>query len=632
MVHRRPDLNVLVIDKPASIPVHPCGKFLLNSVTHIVAKETGIRTLHVVHRLDRATSGLLMLATDSQVRLYLLESISLPFSRHHTHLSPYFPSICSHHDLCLFQAAERISSQLRARTLRKHYLARVRGRFPSTMEEARQSAAAAAQTGILGGGNGRSGTDQRFIERSELSGKDIDMEDEAEESTSASSIPANDSSSKNTVANSGTEESATDSEASSVGLIPPLLGSWGETWGVNEAVVMWDGVGARTLRNAAQNMLLADTDDVAISATSGNSEDSENGNSGEDVMSMPCEIVVDRPVAKTDLRYGLFGIGPAERHSNAKYNQSNYGPEGKAALTCFRRISYDPVTDTSLVHCMPRTGRTHQLRVHLMHLGHPIANDERYGGMRLPEWSVVKRECALAAGKSLDSENSVVDIPNDANEERRAVLWRQARDSTCVFCADVNAGLWSDRFHFLKPESADSENTPISEEMKKSETSEPGIEDGRLELSGSITSGAHGSSSQGLVGVKFSERCCNSGNASQHQDWVDGLPMRDGKIAMDVYPDKYVCCFRCFMRYIHLTIWVSDTYFSYYFVPFHVSSHHHDAFLYLFPNSVDIDPEREVIWLHALKYEAPDWTFSVPAPVWAEDRTLTVPNMYYPPV
>ena len=35
---------------------------------------------------------------------------------------------------------------------------------------------------------------------------------------------------------------------------------------------------------------------------------------------------------------------------------------------------------TALVACAPLTGRTHQIRAHLKHLGHPIANDLRYGG------------------------------------------------------------------------------------------------------------------------------------------------------------------------------------------------------------------------------------------------------------
>merc|ERR1712118_194599 len=34
----------------------------------------------------------------------------------------------------------------------------------------------------------------------------------------------------------------------------------------------------------------------------------------------------------------------------------------------------------SVVRCFPLTGRTHQIRVHLQHLGLPIANDSCYGG------------------------------------------------------------------------------------------------------------------------------------------------------------------------------------------------------------------------------------------------------------
>ncbi|KAG0688276.1 hypothetical protein C6P40_001189 [Pichia californica] len=50
--------------------------------------------------------------------------------------------------------------------------------------------------------------------------------------------------------------------------------------------------------------------------------------------------------------------------------------KGKEAKTVFRRISYDG--KNSIVLCKPFTGRTHQIRVHLQYLGHPILNDPIY--------------------------------------------------------------------------------------------------------------------------------------------------------------------------------------------------------------------------------------------------------------
>lgn len=56
------DGEVLVVDKPASIPVHPCGRYRHNTVIFILGKELGISELHTVHRLDRLTSGVLLFA------------------------------------------------------------------------------------------------------------------------------------------------------------------------------------------------------------------------------------------------------------------------------------------------------------------------------------------------------------------------------------------------------------------------------------------------------------------------------------------------------------------------------------------------------------------------------------------
>lgn len=52
---------------------------------------------------------------------------------------------------------------------------------------------------------------------------------------------------------------------------------------------------------------------------------------------------------------------------------------GKACQTIFKLLKYDEVENRSLVYCRPITGRTHQIRLHLQHLGFPIINDPIYG-------------------------------------------------------------------------------------------------------------------------------------------------------------------------------------------------------------------------------------------------------------
>jgi len=54
-------------------------------------------------------------------------------------------------------------------------------------------------------------------------------------------------------------------------------------------------------------------------------------------------------------------------------------PQGKYAKTLFKPLLYDATLDTTLVECTPITGRTHQIRIHLFHVKHPILGDPIYG-------------------------------------------------------------------------------------------------------------------------------------------------------------------------------------------------------------------------------------------------------------
>ncbi len=52
---------------------------------------------------------------------------------------------------------------------------------------------------------------------------------------------------------------------------------------------------------------------------------------------------------------------------------------GKSAKTHFVPLEYDANLDVTLVECFPYTGRTHQIRIHLFHVKHPIIGDPLYG-------------------------------------------------------------------------------------------------------------------------------------------------------------------------------------------------------------------------------------------------------------
>ena len=60
--------------------------------------------------------------------------------------------------------------------------------------------------------------------------------------------------------------------------------------------------------------------------------------------------------------------------------------KGKHAVTHYRvleRFGY-----VTYVECKLETGRTHQIRVHMAHIGHPIFADEKYGGMEIRKGTV----------------------------------------------------------------------------------------------------------------------------------------------------------------------------------------------------------------------------------------------------
>ena len=205
------DEDMIVIDKPAGVPVHPAGRYKFNCVIEIMRAERSYSFNPLpVNRLDRLTSGVMFVARNGP-------------------------------------AAEKLSNKLRGRSVRKEYVARVKGRFP----------------------DGKGGMDDQ-----------------------AGIVKCD----------------------QSILQISPILG-------LNRARA--SGKSATTLfRRVAYYP--PETQTVSSTTTSTNSI---------------VAAATPAPVAK-----------------NAGY---------------------------SIVHCLPLTGRTHQIRVHLQFLGHPISNDPIYSNRRV---------------------------------------------------------------------------------------------------------------------------------------------------------------------------------------------------------------------------------------------------------
>jgi RluA family pseudouridine synthase len=61
----------LAVDKPAGIPVHPTNSARENSLIRLLGRQLGIEGLRLVHRLDRETSGVLLVAECAEAARYL---------------------------------------------------------------------------------------------------------------------------------------------------------------------------------------------------------------------------------------------------------------------------------------------------------------------------------------------------------------------------------------------------------------------------------------------------------------------------------------------------------------------------------------------------------------------------------
>lgn len=99
--HGLEDGLIYVCDKPSTVPVHPAGPYLANSMTIMVEAQEGLspRSLIPCHRIDRVTSGLTICCTDVKV-------------------------------------ARLVQARISDGSVKKQYLAKIQGQFPRSLQEA----------------------------------------------------------------------------------------------------------------------------------------------------------------------------------------------------------------------------------------------------------------------------------------------------------------------------------------------------------------------------------------------------------------------------------------------------------------------------------------------------------------
>ena len=82
---------------------------------------------------------------------------------------------------------------------------------------------------------------------------------------------------------------------------------------------------------------------------------------------------IKAPVGRLPWNRMKFGILPGGRESETKYK----------VLSIMHYVSKARREQLSLVEVYPKTGRTHQIRIHMRHIGHPVFADALYAGRKI---------------------------------------------------------------------------------------------------------------------------------------------------------------------------------------------------------------------------------------------------------
>lgn len=343
--------KVVVVDKPSTLPIHPCGGYHIQSLMSMLEPTFG--KLYTIHRLDRLTSGLVILGKTTEI-------------------------------------AKEWGTAIMDRNCEKVYLARVAGKFPMNTPE----------------GLSRFREQDQIPDHGEFQNVCFSAEDKSKPK--------------------GTESTVLARKRNAHGY-----------WMTN-----WEGA----LRMDCE---LKDVFD------SQHSEDEWLDSTNNAKMTSKKDLLWFHLACPTRIAQHKDGI--CEAGSFEELDDALYSKTVKPAETAFGVVRYDQASDSTLVICLPRTGRTHQIRLHLQHLGHSIANDPNYGGDIWYGNAQGKEACriaqerldAIAATNRVSettggSSTATIDVPATEDEIMTGVVAavRQEQEDihefikrTCVWCA-----------------------------------------------------------------------------------------------------------------------------------------------------------------------------------------------------
>eukprot|EP00804_Cyclotella_cryptica_P028708 CCRYP_008221-RA/>CCRYP_008221-RA protein AED:0.02 eAED:0.02 QI:884/1/1/1/1/1/2/198/680 len=324
------DDAILVVDKPSTLPIHPCGAYHYNSLFEIIChwkpRSYGPGKLFTIYRLDRLTSGVVVLAKNASLARSLGK--------------------------CL---AERDGCE-------KIYLAKVRGRFPFNISQRESS-----------WDKNNDGDKNKNSDSWEL---------QCHSSTTNNVIPA-------PCVHGNFSESGMKNWKGGirVPLISPCIQSRSDGNISNDkqvdiescaALGYWvtDQRGCASTKEdlVRQTLTLNENEIISLATNEANTIDGNDSLNKDENNSIywlnfacPCRVSSHKN-----------GVCEAGDFSHLSKESDRRGI--KPAQTSFTPLSYDATLDTTVVLVKPVTGRTHQIRLHLQQLGHPIANDHCYGG------------------------------------------------------------------------------------------------------------------------------------------------------------------------------------------------------------------------------------------------------------